>query len=565
MPAKLTEQKIKELLVSQDYISETELGKIEKDRQNTNFGLVEFLLDGGFVTKSILGQAIAEYYKCNYVDLDRQKIDNNLVKKIPEVMIRAKGVAPFEATKDGVKVAMRDPNDKIAIHNLEKILAAPILPFYTTDQDLESVLDIFKASLKDEMDRLLAEIAKPGLAKEKADDLMVKMVDTMLQYGQQNKASDIHIEPYSNKIVVRFRIDGVMHDLAQLPKNLSELILTRIKIMSKMRTDEHRAAQDGKLRFQYENDNVDVRVSVVPTTSGENVVMRILSAKNRSFSLSDLGLNSVDLKKVQSAIKHPHGMIIVAGPTGSGKTTTLYAILKILNRRDVNVATIEDPVEYDIEGITQIQVDPKTDLTFAKGLRTIVRQDPNIIMVGEIRDEETAGISINAALTGHLVLSTLHANDAATTMPRLLDMKVEPFLVASTINIAIAQRLVRKICPSCRISYEMNDEEKNSLEADEEIKKILFKKLGKKLDKLRLYKGEGCQVCSNTGFQGRVGLYEVMELNDDVKKLILKEASSDEIAAAAKENGMTTMFDDGIEKVLQGVTSLEEVLRVTRD
>jgi len=565
MIEKLNEEKIKKILVEETYLSVEDLKTVEDGMTQTGMGLVEYLVEGGFITKEILGQALAEYYGLVYVNLAKENIDEELLKKLPEVVARSRSVLPFAIDAKGVKVATSAPGDKELVKVLEKLFGNKVFIYYTMDADLEEGLRNYKLSLKDEFNNILEDLQKNKQSKEKSDDIVVAMVDTLLQYGHQNKASDIHIEPYSSKLMIRFRIDGIMHDVLNIPKEFSEVVLTRIKILSKMRTDEHRAAQDGKLKFKYDNEAVDVRVSVVPTTQGENVVMRILSAKSRSFGLSDLGFGAGDMKKVQKAIKHPHGMFLVTGPTGSGKTTTLYAILKLLNRRDVNIATIEDPVEYDIEGITQIQVNPKTDLTFAKGLRSIVRQDPNIIMVGEIRDEETADIAVNSALTGHLVLSTLHTNDAATTLPRLLDMGVEPFLAASTVNVAIAQRLVRKICTRCRISYELSAEEKSGLSGDEKIKSLFMKKAGKKFDKLRLYKGTGCPVCNNTGYQGRVGVFEVLEMTEDIKKLILKSASSEEITNLAKMQGMTTMFEDGVDKVLNGMTTLEEVLRVTKE
>jgi type II secretory ATPase GspE/PulE/Tfp pilus assembly ATPase PilB-like protein len=331
-----------------------------------------------------------------------------------------------------------------------------------------------------------------------------------------------------------------------------------------MRTDEHQKAQDGKFRFNVGSETIDIRVSIVPVTQGENVVMRLLSSSNRRFGLADLGLNDNNLEILRKAMKNPHGMILVTGPTGSGKTTTLYAIINILNKRNIHIATIEDPVEYDIESVTQIQVNSKTNLTFAKGLRALVRQDPDIIMVGEIRDEETADIAVNSAMTGHLVLSTLHTNDAATAIPRFLDMGVEPFLIASTVNIVIAQRLVREICPKCRISYQPTHEESLMVEGNPGAKAIFKAKAGKDFSKLRLYKGAGCKICGQTGYSGRIGIFEILEMTEDIKKLVVSRASSDDIMSVAiKKNKMTTMLEDGIEKVLAGETTMEEVLRVT--
>ncbi|MFZ2978831.1 MAG: ATPase, T2SS/T4P/T4SS family, partial [Candidatus Magasanikiibacteriota bacterium] len=356
MVEKLTDEKIKDILVGETYLSKKDIEQVEQGMKETGMGLAEYLVEGGFITKEILGQALAEYYNTVYINLSREKIDQDLLQKVPELVARSKGVVAFSTDEKGVKVAMLNPADIETIHVLEKLLGNSIEPFFMTEQDFEEAMSNYKLGLKDEFNKILVDLQKFGLNKEKSDDVVVSMVDTLLKYGHQNRASDIHIEPYNEKLMVRFRIDGIMHDVLEVPKEFSEVVLTRIKILSKMRTDEHRAAQDGKLRFKSESETVDVRVSVVPTTLGENVVMRILSARSRSFGLSDLGLSNSEMKKVQNAIKHPHGMFLVTGPTGSGKTTTLYAILKLLNRRDVNIATIEDPVEYDMEGITQIQV-----------------------------------------------------------------------------------------------------------------------------------------------------------------------------------------------------------------
>jgi len=358
----------------------------------------------------------------------------------------------------------------------------------------------------------------------------------------------------------------MMTDIVRLPEEIHPRIVTRIKVLSKLRTDEHQAAQDGKIQWSApENSNfstqkLDLRVSVVPSTDGEKIVMRLLSETSRQLSLEDLGFSVDDLTKVKEAYKKPHGMILATGPTGSGKTTTMYTILKLLNSREVNISTIEDPVEYDIEGITQIQVNKKTELTFAKGLRSLVRQDPDIILVGEIRDTETAEIATNAAMTGHLVLSTLHTNDSTTTMPRLTDMGIEPFLISSTINVVIAQRLVRKIHLKCRGSEEIDIE---TLERSFD-KSFITKAFGDK-KKIRVYKGQGCAICNHSGYEGRVGIYEVLALDDDIRKAIVEKQDASSIRKIAVENGMITMAQDGLEKVKQGVTTIDEIIRVTQE
>ncbi len=560
----INNEKFKRLLVDSGYVAEANFDAVSKEAEKSGKTIEEILLADDLIKDEQLGQLIAEEQGFNFVNLKKEKINEEVLNLVPELMARSKGVVAFSRDKQGFKVGMTNPNDLEVKHLLEKRLGDKIQPFYITDKDFNDAFFQYKASLKDEFANVLKQMDEASLSRQQRDALTVKLVDILLEYGYQNKASDIHVEPYPAKVVVRFRIDGVMHDVLEIKKELAEFIVTRIKILSKMRTDEHQAAQDGKIRYVGTEEKIDIRVSVLPVTYGENVVMRLLSAKSRQFNLLDLGLGEDDLKKVKRAIKNPHGMILATGPTGSGKTTTLYALIKILNKRDVHISTIEDPVEYDIDGVSQIQVNPKTNLTFAQGLRSIVRQDPDIIMVGEIRDEETAGIAVNSALTGHLVLSTIHTNDAATTLPRLIDMKVEPFLVASTIKLIIAQRLIRKICEKCRVSYKINDEIKMILESEPVVKEILQSKGYKNLEKLRLYKGKGCKVCDNTGYIGRIGIFEIMEMTDEIRKMILQRSSSDEITEQAYKDGMRSMMEDGLEKVLEGQTTLEEVIRVAR-
>lgn len=391
-----------------------------------------------------------------------------------------------------------------------------------------------------------------------ADISIVDLVDSLVEYGYRARASDIHIDPEENRVRVRFRIDGVLHDVFIFPKNIQSEVVTRIKVLAGLRTDEHQAAQDGRFRSAIKDVGyVDVRVAIAPTYHGENVALRILATQSGEYTLETLGCSTKDLKRIQKAIEKPYGMILATGPTGSGKTTTLYAILKKLNKPDVSIITIEDPIEYAIPGINQIQVNPRTNLTFAKGLRSILRQDPNIIMVGEIRDEETAEIAVNAALTGHLLLSTLHTNDAATAFPRLIDMKIEPFLIASTVNVAIGQRLVRKICEHCKVKKTLSDSEWKSLL--ESLPEDL-------LDGNRVfYYGKGCSQCGDTGYFDRIGIYEVLEVNKEIRDAILRRASAEEIKAIAVKNGMTTMVEDGVAKAFEGITTIEEVLRVIHE
>ncbi len=550
----MIDARLKELLTGPGLISPSGFDALALEASAHNEPVEDLLIDRDMIRDDQLSQILAAEYGVPAINIQEEKIDEEVLRQIPELVARSRGVIAFGRDKDKFKVAMRDPSDSDMTNLLEKRLSGPIVKFYISKRGLAEALGFYRAHIREAFTKILDNLKDEKLSREDRDEATVAVVDSLLRYGHESKASDVHIEPHAQKIVIRFRIDGVMHDILDLPKNLLDVILTRIKILAKMRTDEHRAAQDGKLSFETDDDKIDVRVSIVPITEGENVVMRLLSSKSRQYSLSDIGLSDADRAKIEHAIQNPHGMILVTGPTGSGKTTTVYAMLKILNKRDVHIATIEDPVEYEIEGVSQIQVNARTNLTFAKGLRAIVRQDPDIIMVGEIRDEETADIAINSAMTGHLVLSTLHANDAATTLPRLLDMKVEPFLVSSTVNIVIAQRLVRKICEKCRASHQVSDDEKKMLAG-----------MKTDIENMRLYKGTGCAVCSNTGYIGRVGVFEVLFMTQEIKQLVASRAASPDIMRFARTQGMTTMLEDGMDKVVRGVTTIEEVIRATKE
>ncbi|MBI4250067.1 Flp pilus assembly complex ATPase component TadA [Candidatus Uhrbacteria bacterium] len=561
----LTPDELHTLLVEKGFLKAEAFDEARKAAEEQTIPLELYLVDHELIKDEQLGLVIAEHYEVPFIDLGNVKIDDAVLVLVPEVVARSRGIIAFGRDEKGLRIAMRQPHDLEMIHLIEKRAGMPIAPYYVTLHDFLSALERYKASLSVSFEKILARLKDQLLSRDERDEAIVELMDMLVQYGYQNKASDIHVSPMARHVMVRFRIDGVLHDVLEMPKELLDPVVMRVKILSKMRTDEHRAAQDGKFRFNAKEEVIDVRVSIVPTTYGENVVMRLLSSKLRRFSLVDLGFQEADLEKVNHASESPHGMILVTGPTGSGKTTTVYAVLKILNTRDIHIATIEDPVEYDIEGATQIQVNPKTGLTFAKGLRSIVRQDPDIIMVGEIRDSETAGIAVNSAMTGHLVLSTLHANDSATTFPRLFDMGIEPFLIASTVTIVIAQRLVRKTCEKCRASYVLTAEEWELIEEEPSIEKFFESRGFTSKSRPRGYKGSGCMVCADTGYSGRLGIFEVLEMNDEIKQLILKRATSDQIMSASKKGGMTSMLEDGLEKVLLGLTTLEEVLRATKE
>lgn len=387
---------------------------------------------------------------------------------------------------------------------------------------------------------------------------IINLVDSLIEYAYNSRASDIHIDPETDRVRFRLRIDGVLHDIFSFPKRIQQEVITRIKVLSGLRTDEHQAAQDGRFRATLKNIGyVDVRVSIAPTYDGENCVMRLLTEQAKAGSYEELGMDAHDLERVKAAVARPYGMILATGPTGSGKTTSLYTIIKNLNTPEVSIITIEDPVEYAIGGIEQIQVNPRTGLTFAAGLRSILRQDPNIIMVGEIRDEETAGIAVNAALTGHLLLSTLHTNNAATSLPRLMDMKIEPFLIASTVNVVIGQRLVRRICPDCKEKKVVTDAEFKSLTDSIPVKLLDGNR--------EFFIGKGCDKCDHNGYRGRVGIYEVLPMENEIRDAVMKRVNTDVIEVIAKKNGMTTMLEDGFRKALAGLTTIQEVLRVIHE
>lgn len=528
---------------------------------NSDISLFDAIVERNILTDDNLGQLIAHSKGSPFITLSRLSIADDVLHIVPERMARRQKIIAFSRDADGIKVAMSDPTKTEILTAIQKKTGQKIIVYYATERDIGSVFYLYKKDLQKTIDSLLSDaISRSGSTA--VDAPIAKIVDLLIDYAYQNRTSDVHVEPNEEESLVRFRIDGILHDMLSFPKNLHERIITRIKVLSKLRTDEHLSAQDGKMQIQLEEENLDIRVSILPIVNGEKCVMRLLSAKTRQLSLVDLGMNETDLKKVTKAFSRSYGMILSTGPTGSGKSTSIYAILKILNTREKNITTIEDPVEYRIKGVNQIQVNTKANLTFASGLRSILRQDPNVVFVGEIRDNETAAIAVNAALTGHLVLSTLHTNDAATALPRLIDMKVEPFLVASTVNVIIAQRLVRKICDMCRMSYIVTVEELSKHFSLEVIQKH-YTPVGD-LNEIRLYKGEGCRICHATGYNGRIAIFEVLEVNQAIRKLLIDKNDSDIIYQTAIKNGMATMLDDGLQKVAKGLTTMDEILRVTK-
>jgi len=556
----ITVEKLKELLVKSGQVPEKNFQIALMESLSTKKPIDWLLIEKGYISSGNYGKILADFYHTEYADLTKYNIPLDLVKIIPELVSRAQRAIVFD--RDGVtlSVATTRPDNYEFFKLLEKRTGLSIKVFFTTPMNLENALNMYKGDLGDQVKKLIDDLK----ANPQNEENIVKLVNLIMEYAHDNRASDIHIEPMKIGVSVRFRIDGVLHEAVIYPLEIHPRVVFRIKIMSQLRTDEHGAAQDGRFSYKQNQISFDVRVSILPITNGENIVMRILSESSRRYNLEDLGFLPEDLKRVRRASEKPYGMILSAGPTGSGKTTCLYAILQILNKPTVNIMTIEDPVEYAMEHIQQTQVNLTKKLTFANGLRSIVRQDPDIIMVGEIRDNDTASIAVNAAMTGHLLLSTLHANDASTSFPRLIDMGMEPFLIASSVNVIVAQRLVRKICEECVKKHRLDSAELEAIKLNQRIAKMIEVVVKRKdFQNIEFFKGEGCKRCSRSGYNGRVGIFEVMEVTDEIKSLVTRKATAREIEIKAREQGMQSMLYDGMRKVIQGITTLEEIIRVT--
>lgn len=511
-------------------------------------------------TDEQIGQVLADLYSLPFIKLDDKEITDDILNIISEIFSKKQSIIVFKKDKQGIFVATSNPTNNIALDFVAKKTGLPLKTYYVTAKDISEFWEKRQSKLGTSFEDEIKKFVNASENTNSLDTPIISLLNLILEYSEKNHASDIHIEPSETQSIVRFRIDSILHDVVALPIKIHHQLISRIKVVAKLKIDEQQSAQDGKFQFTVDGNRIDLRVSILPTVNGEKAVMRLLSSSSRQFSLSTLGLSNDDLKKVTLAYQKPFGMILSTGPTGSGKTTTLYAILKLVNNRSVNIMTIEDPVEYEIEGINQIQVNPQTNLTFADGLRSIVRQDPNIILVGEIRDQETAQIASQAALTGHLVLSTLHTNDAATAIPRLIEMGIEPFIIASSVNCIVAQRLVRQICQKCRVSQEVNSSDLEKLNFDSDsIKQLLNDK-----KTARVYFGKGCPVCHQTGYVGRIGIFETMFIDQTIRDAIISKSSAADISKLAIKSGMQTMLNDGIKKVISGLTTLEEILRVTK-
>ena len=545
-----SQENIKKILLENGYLEKADIEPVETRAKELKKDLASFLIETGVMSKDLFGQAVAESLNVPYLDLNSSPSSKDIVLEIPENIAKKYRVVIFRKLSDRVIVATDNPDNKDllkkGILEIKKILHVKKIELgFSLSEDINASFLFYRHNLETRF----SEMAKSG------NVVISELLSGIISDAIAFRSSDIHFEPQKNEAIVRFRIDGVLHKAGVLPRDYYENILNRVKVLSNMRIDEHFNSQDGAIRFDLKEESIDLRVSVVPTVEGEKVAIRILSVYVRNFSLSEIGMNDESRRVLEDASKKPFGMILVVGPTGSGKTTTLYSLLKELNSGKVNITTIEDPVEYKIEGINQIQVNERANLTFTNGLRSIIRQDPDIIFVGEIRDKETAEMAVNSALTGHLLLTTFHANDAATALPRLLDIGVEPFLLSSTLEIIVSQRLVRKICEKCRYS---KDYSAIQLKKMYPSVKNFFKA------KETLYLGKGCPFCNNTGVFGSTAIFEIIKATPKMKELVMKNPTSNDIWKLAYSQGSRPMFEDGLEKVRSGIITMEELLRVTK-
>ena len=574
-------KQLKAFLLDANLVTEEHFDAAQKKAEKTNQKVGDVLVSEGLISQEELIKLEAYILGIPFVNLEKEVVSPEALKIIPEPIARSHNIVAFRKQGNDLEVAMLDPEDLRTIEFIKKTTPLRILPRLTNSASIKNVIRQYQRTLEAEFGEFIKKeaegikvIKEEEVIEEKeelkkvAEELpVVRIVDTLLKHAVLQRASDIHIEPTEKEVVVRYRIDGILHDAMTLPKLVASGIVARVKVLSNLKLDEHRLPQDGRFKVETEEYKYSIRVSILPVFDGEKIVMRLLPETAKAFTLEELGLRGGALEIIQDNLRKPVGMFLVTGPTGCGKTTTLYSMMEILNSPGVNISTVEDPIEYRMPRINQTQVNPKIGLTFASGLRSLVRQDPNIIMVGEIRDDETAGLAINAALTGHLVLSTLHTTDAAGSIPRLIDMKAEPFLISSTLNCILAQRLVRRLCPE-KEKYALKDSEIKNLgkycDLDRILKILKEEKIIKPRDDFKdvvFYRPKPSKDCPE-GYRGRLGIYEVLSVTETIKELIVKRATSAQIQAQAQKEGMRLMVEDGFIKAAQGITSIEEVLRV---
>ncbi len=576
-------QQLKLFLLDSELVKKEDFEFALKKSHESGKKLEDVLISENFIKEEELIRLTAYILGIPFINLANEVVPKEVLEIIPEAIAKTYNIIAFKKKERSLEVAMLDPENLQAIDFIRKKTGLKICPRLTDSDSIKKILTQYRKTLSFEFKELIQKEAKDiksgrieeeeevrekdELEKAAQEISIIKIVDTLLKHAVLDRASDIHIEPTEKELLVRYRIDGILRDAMTLPKNIASGAVARIKILSDLKLDEHRLPQDGRFKFENEKEKFSVRVSILPVLNGEKIVMRLLAEEAKGYGLEDLGLTGIALENIQTSLRKPIGMVLVCGPTGSGKTTTLYSMMEILNSPEVNISTVEDPIEYRIPRVNQTQVRPEIGLSFANGLRSLLRQDPDAIMVGEIRDNETANLAINAALTGHLVLSTIHTNNAAGAIPRMIDMKVEPFLITSTLNVILSQRLIRKLCGG-KEEYFLDDNTIKQLfkycDLDRIIKTLKKSNLIKgeqTIKTIKFFKPKPTKTCLS-GYKGRIGIFEVLPITESIKALILQNASADQIQKRAIDEGMITMVEDGFLKAVQGITTIEEVLRV---
>jgi type IV pilus assembly protein PilB len=572
----LGKEQLQEIYVKQSGILKPEeFDAVVKAAAENRQPLEQTLMERGFVTPHYFLTLLSEYFKVPSTELKITEINLKAIALISETFATSHMVFPFEVEDNILKVAMADPTNTELLLNLRQATSMEIRPYVAIEHAIKRALVLYKGDLKTALSKLVEQIKNDKDSTNSTDSSspsIVTLLNALIENAILVEASDIHIEPFEDEIIVRFRVDGLLKTVLILPAPLHASLIARLKVLASLKSDEKRLPQDGRFSIKMQDQQIDLRLSTIPSLWGEKAVMRVLRKDSELFDLGNIGLLDSDLPVIKKYLRLPFGMILVCGPTGSGKTSTLYAFLQAigLERIDVvNISTIEDPIEYTIPRVTQIQTHPEINLTFATGLRSLLRQDPDIIMVGEIRDKETADIAVRAALVGRLLLSSLHTNDAVGAIPRLIDMDAEPYIVSSTISLVVAQRLVRKLCTHCRESYKLDAEDIKNLNATHHLEESIksLKNIGtispkNTVEEMRFYKSKGCEKCDNTGYIGRTAVFEILEITDQIRNIISAGGNGVQLKEAALANGMKTMFADGLAKVILGITDLEELLRV---
>jgi len=582
---RIQDTELKRFIIDSGLVSRKDIDAAAKAAKENDTTLAETLVSGGAISEDDLRRVESYVLGIPFVSLKNRKVDPAILSLVPEPVARNHNIIPYRKDGNALEVAMLDTADLPAIDFVKKKVGLKILPRLTDEESMRNVLRQYQKTLKDEFGDIImkessalkvvpegegTEMSKEELEKMAEDLPVVRIVDTLLRHAIIQGASDIHVEPTETELLIRYRIDGMLHDAMTLPRHVTSTITARVKVLSNLKLDQKRLPQDGRFKMEMDGQKVSFRVSVMPVYYGEKIVMRLLRENQSNFTLEGIGFHGHSLELIHRATKQTTGIILVTGPTGSGKTTTLYTILDILNTPEVNISTIEDPIEYQMPRINQTQVKPDIGFTFANGLRSLMRQDPDVIMVGEIRDNETASLAINAALTGHTVLATLHTNSAAATVARLMDMEVEPFLLVSTLRVAVGQRLVRRLCES-KESYTLSTHEREELEKHMDLDRVLTSlkdegvvKKSATWNSIPFYRPKPSAECED-GYKGRLGIHEVFEVSPAIKEVVMSKGTADAIKAQAQQEGMLTMAEDGIFKAALGQTSIEEVLRVVSE